>query len=455
MLMLAATGISAYTAAQMDFEHPALRGKPILPGTELEPTVSDSLHSQEATDEGLVHELLAETTESLQLDADFEELAETLGHRYDLSINYPLTSNTLSHYYRGEPRTHIPGPMRLGSRIIDIAQERPFAGSNVVGVRGKALLYRTRQAEDSTETLAPRDHDAPELYHEAGFFCLALARRDHETGKIIPGVSYGDFDRTQWGSQAAKIGVIKLLSGDKFTEMLRTNVDVSDRYEALEHNLFGVEKRLWKRQPRYGIFLQNGDVFVNDFLGSHILKEQIRGAMQAFIDEQAVPEQIFNGEGDVFWQPKPQLLQAHFMPVGVNEPGLFLPWSDCQIQEDHLDLPLVKAVLQATSSYDRIYSSLRLHGLDKPLQELLRDVPHDQLFDAFNRTTLTDDEIRLVHSCFEQTIGGTEKIMLSLAWEHALKEYPHLYPDITKEQILTEAQKELQLRFKVPKELPA
>lgn len=454
--MLAANGMPAYTARHMEFKHPALQGKTLeLSSNEEEPLVAAPTQVPE---EHYVDEILHETIEALDISADFEELADTLGHRYDVSINYPLTTNAYYNRHRQDPRAHIPGPIRLGSQIIDIAQDRPFAGSNIVGVKGKILRYRTQQAEDSTDTPTYLQFHSPDLYHEAGFFCLALAQRDNQTGKIVPGVVFGDLDHARWRDQGAKLGVIRLLCGDEIIEKLRTQKDTAERWHNLERSLFGISSSPWKRTLDYGVFLQNGEVFVNDSLSVYTQKAQMRDAMQTFIDNHAVPEQIFTGD-EVLSKPNPDLLQKHFMPIALREPGLLLPWKNYQAQDEHLDLPLVNAVLHATSAHDRIYSSIGLHGLDRPLQKLLRTVPHSQLLQAFERDSLTDDETRMVHDCFEKTlignINGRSKVLLSLVWEHALKEYAHLYPELTKEKILAEGEKELKTTYKVPRELPA
>lgn len=427
----------------VEFEHSPLRPKqlpqpPSMP-SELEQPLAEFTGRETFTSEQVI-ELLDVTYADLGLEDDLTELQEVLGHRQVLSPGYPLVSNKGFNYH-GDEEYQIPGVVRLGSRSMDVAVDQPITGTNLLGAKGKIVFYRTRQVPDDTDN--PNPHSSGELYHEAGFFCLVQAIHDPKTDEVKPYLAYGDIDRARWLSQDLKLRLVTILDSAARQEYLRNLGEDARKFDRLDRDLFGiVSKGVVRRRLQQGVLRQNQEPILDMVLEQFSLKDDLRKAMQAFIETHAQPSQMSDGGQGTYNDPDAtELAQPNIQPVGIHKRGrtLYANWASEHEDQEHLTLPFVQAVAEA-SGMSAKYSLL---FIQRSLGMLLKDIPQNRLLDTFQRDHLSDEEVRQVHNSFEKIssihINDDLHYGVSMFWKKFLQEYPQLYPGVTEESLLAEA----------------
>ncbi len=432
------------------FEHPELRER-------LQQETPTDVHALDRYDvdtsaEDIENEQTRQLIEFVWNEYGFAEslaeLEDILGVGEVLDENYLLARSEDSYHHRTDPYYAIPSITTIGARTEDVSFARPIKGTNIVGVRGQMLFYRTfiqngRYARVSTSRKRMRSER--ETYHEAGFFCFVVAEQDLETGSVRPSLVFGDMDKAKWPSEATKIRAAQLLNGGDYPFGYHRSDDEKykkEEIEEFEEELFtaGKERRL-RPDIKPGVFTQNREPLVNNETDKYFANQKVRKAMQDFIDRYSKPDQVKTVTNTPLRSSELNLPnQDAFQEIDMSHH--VLGWEHLH-QAEIAEIPLVRAVGEVMDGRANDFMALYIHPIKRAIGIMLKDTPRSQIYDDLQRSSLTDDEVRLVHSLQDivleaRHMGQDNRIrrFVSRRWEYFLESRPDLYPGITPERLL-------------------
>lgn len=408
------------------FEHASFRYDPIL-----EPVVPDDVATigdlPPLSPEEYIADRLNVIWESYGFQEHIDSLAQFIGTDTVLSTKFPLVSTKISNY-DNDPSYHIPGLVEIGARVKSVESTKKIRGTDIKGIKGATVFYRTKHGEGTSE-----------YFHESGFFCLILATIG-ESGLPILELTYGDLDRAEWQGEALKLKTIEYLSG-RATDLdrLMYSPKMTVKFGAAILDLEVVSKQRFRKQKLPAVLRQNGEILTDtpDSTDNFLQIQAVRKKMQQFIDEHFIPGHIHLADsplkmaGDKTCRPVPgpgfEFDQEHWYYMQRLELG---------------EPPLLRVISE------EVFTDFEQNQARRMIGVLFRDLPPEQLEHTLQRSQLTDDELRKIHSLqekvyqcshFDQMLGKTVVTpFVTSNWKRILERHPSMYPGITLQTLIDE-----------------
>lgn len=400
----------------------------------LQPTPEEALAPPDPRIEyaRFMHEQLQGWWDAYGLQERVESLAEFLGSSQMVLRDFSVAPG-------------VPGLINVGARIKECFSALPINGTDIAGLTGNVVFYRTRQSSK------------PESFKEAGFFVFLLAVPDTTGQTVRPSLVYGDIDAAQWSSEAAKLQFFQTLEPhmlrgqDVPTSIIQSrDVNGSRKQQKIAltdiQSVFGTEEYNRRRRIPPGALRQNEIPLLGDSQAAEVwsVGAAITVAMQAFIDTHYLPDQTKSPLEERSTQSDP-------LPVCVDrtcrqpEYDSIMPWRYF-ITDEFMELPYIKALSKAgwSISAPKLFPN---SDLSRVISDLHTGLSIERAPDLWNREELTDEEIIAVHKTYPKVLtqvrvgSGISTKHLSGAWIEFLERFPDLYPGVTEDTILEEYDK--------------
>lgn len=430
------------------FEHLPLQGKQEVikvDYNELDTADFDIEQQVIDTENEQIKQLVEHIWDSYEFDNCFEELESVLGSR-KIQDNYYLLANNSRYGNKTDPFFRIPGVTKLGARSANCEFTRQIQGTNIVGLKGKMLLYRTSRDEPNQITYKKGKKLLPtfEKYHEAGFFCFITAEKDPETGIVTPFLSFGDIDKANWPTEATKIKAMQLLNGSNF-QFGYSRYYISSLlqdFDEFEESLFGEGRaRILKSDIKPGIFTQNKEALINNPLEQYNSVVRVRNSMQAFINLYAKPEQVKSDERVISSPQASPINDSVYREI--DQKHFELDWQFLH-EAEHAELPMIQAVGSLYRWYEEEENIdiVSIIPIKRAIGIILKDADQDEIWERLHSSNLSDEDVKLVYSLENiiktMVFSNRRQKSVSLIWKHALKTRPDLFPGVTEERLLND-----------------